>query len=1030
MSSSDHKRGRKGARSLTRLTLAVIAAVVLAVAAMFASLIVATGSFRARAQSAQAAEHVVEQTYELQQRVLDVQAGVRGYLLTRDERFLRPYTEARRAIPALTARLESPSLPADQRLWGARLRSAADAYVVGFAAPLRARVKSLDPKDIPVVIGEGESRMDTVREEFGAFTAAQHRRAEAAQAEVETRGRHAVWLAVAGLVGSIVLLVGLGAYLRRSVLRPVRGVAEAATRLAAGDGGVRVPETGIGEVSDLGGAFNAMAAALRARKADAEIERDRLEGILRHSQSVIAVKDLEGRYLVVNRRWEEVNGVAAAQVVGKTDADLVAPELAAQSRAAELEVIRGGTPVEYDSQLGGRFYQTVKVPLTHRDGSIYGTAVMSQDITDRKRALAEALEASRSKSEFLANMSHEIRTPLNGVIGMTELLLTTALDTEQRGYVETASASGEALLSVINDILDFSKIEAGKLELDSHDFDLRDAVEQVCEMVAPQAHGKGLELLTWIDDDVPSIAHGDRGRIAQVLTNLVANAVKFTAAGEVAVRVRVHESDDETALVGFEVTDTGIGVAPDALSRLFDSFSQADTSTTRRYGGTGLGLAISRQLTTLMGGEIGAESAPGAGSTFRFTARLGLARSAREPRRGAIVLPPGLPVLIVDDNATNRAILEAYLGSGGLHVEVAASALDALAVMHGAARNGRPFELVILDGHMPDMDGFDLAAAIRAAPSLRHAHLVMLTSSGDQRAVAEEAGIEHYLTKPVRRARLLEVIADALGTASAERPAGLEPPVAARRAADGRRVLVAEDNPVNQLVIERMLQQRGFDVDVAEHGHQALAMLASNGYEAVFMDCQMPQLDGYETTAAIRETERSDERLPIIAMTAHAMKGDRERCLAAGMDDYLSKPVRGDELDAALHRWLGTPPAATDATPESAATEVDQLIDASRMRTFRDDYTDVAPQLVDLFATTTPPLIEEMSGALEAGEVEELRRAAHKLKGSCQNIGATFMATLCRTLEDGAADPERAVADLRAAFPATEAAIRRELVPC
>jgi PAS domain S-box-containing protein len=1018
---------RHGQRSLTRLTLAVIAAVLVAVAAMFASLIVATRSFQDRAESAHAVEELIHHTYELEQRVLEVQTGLRGYLLTHDERLLRPFAAARNVIPGLAAELES-SASAAQRQRAARLHAAIDEYVVEFAEPLRVRGATMDAREIAVRIADGETRMDVVRTRFAAFADVERRRAKAAQAGVERRGRRAITMAIGGFGGSILLLVGLAIYLRRSVLRPVRGVAEAAQRLAAGDRSARVPDVGLGEVALLGGAFNAMADALRAREGELELERDRLAGILRHSTTVIAVKDLEGRYLIVNRRWEEVNGAAAADVIGRTDADLTSPALAAQSRAAELEVIRSGTPVEYENQIGERVYQTVKVPLSHRDRSVYGTAVMSLDITDRKQALAEAVEASRSKSEFLANMSHEIRTPLNGVIGMTELLLATDLDAEQRGYAETASGSGEALLSVINDILDFSKIEAGKLELDSHDFDLRDAVEQVCEMMAPQAHGKGLELLTWIDDDVPATVRGDRGRLRQVLTNLVGNAVKFTAEGEVTVRVRLAEPGERTALLRFDVTDTGIGVDRTALLRLFDSFSQADTSTTRRYGGTGLGLAISRQLTSLMGGEIGAQSVPGEGSTFHFTTRVGLPGAARVPRAPAFELPAGLPVLVVDDSATNRSILDAYLRSSGLLVEVAESGPQALAVMHGAARNGVPFELVVLDCNMPDMDGLELAAAIRAAPSLRGARLVMLTSSGDERSAANEVGIAQYLTKPVRRARLLETIADALGTG---RPESAPAAVPERQSRSSRPILVAEDNPVNQLVIQRMLEQRGFAVDVAEHGRQALAMLATRSYVALFMDCQMPELDGYETTAAIRKRERSGDRLPIVAMTANAMKGDRDRCLAAGMDDYLSKPIRTEELDAALHRWTGTrpvPPAATRAAAPAEA--VDQLIDASRMRTFRDDYADVAPQLVELFATTTPPLVEEMSAALDRDDADELGRAAHKLKGSCQNIGATFMASLCRRLETGAPDPRRAIADLEAAFPPTEAAIRRELEPC
>jgi two-component system sensor histidine kinase/response regulator len=1020
----------KRSLSITRLTLMVTGAILVVVVAMFAAMIAGSSSLHQESTRARSAERLVDATNDLRVSVADVQAGLRGYLATGEERFLAPYDRGRRAIPGVMATIEASE--DDPRHLGliAELRAATTAYVQGFAEPMRAHAGAMTRAELAVGLAEGERRMNVIRQGAATLMAAERRESRAGSAGIDRLAERTTLTGWVALVVSVVLLAGFAIYLRRSVLGPVLYTASAAQRLAAGDRGVRVPETGIGEVARLGAAFNAMAEALHAREEDLGLERDRLAGILRHSPSAISVKDLDGRYLIVNRRWEEVARRRAADVLGRTDAELFTPEQSAQGRASELEVIRSGMPLEYENVIDDRTYQTVKVPLAHRDGAIYGTAVMSSDITDRKRALAEAVEASRSKSEFLANMSHEIRTPLNGVIGMTELLLATSLDTEQRAYATTAASSGDALLSVINDILDFSKIEAGKLELDTHDFDLREAVEQICEMIAPQAHGKGLELLAWIDDDVPSAVRGDRGRLGQVLTNLAANAVKFTAAGEVAVRVRLHDADGATALVGFEVLDTGIGVEPEALDGLFESFSQADTSTTRRHGGTGLGLTISRQLATLMGGDIQAESIPGEGSTFRFTVRLRLPQGdAPAPRRPAVALPVGTHVLVVDDNATNRAILDVYLRSRELRVETAASGREALALMHGASRNGMPFELVVLDCHMPEMDGFDLAAAIRDAPSLRDARLVMLTSSGDQRGAARDVGIEHYLTKPVRRERLLETVAEALagrGAAPAAEPlAAPEAPVAA---AGQVAVLVAEDNPVNQLVIERMLQRRGIEVDVAATGREALVMLRRRAYAAVFMDCQMPDLDGYETTAAIREGERDGERLPIIAMTAHAMKGDRERCIAAGMDDYISKPVRSEVVDDTLERWAGiVRPAAPLRSAARSVEPVDQLIDAARMRTFRQDYADVAGQLVDLFSSSTPPLVAELRAAVERDDHDEVRRAAHKLKGSCQNIGATFMATLCRALETGTQDPHRAVADLDAAFVPTEAAIRREL---
>jgi CheY-like chemotaxis protein/HPt (histidine-containing phosphotransfer) domain-containing protein len=425
----------------------------------------------------------------------------------------------------------------------------------------------------------------------------------------------------------------------------------------------------------------------------------------------------------------------------------------------------------------------------------------------------------------------------------------------------------------------------------------------------------------------------------------------------------------------------------------------------------------------MMGGELCAESIPGEGSTFRFTLRLGRPEGRARARRAPLRVPEGLSALIVDDNATNREIVAAYLGGHGARVEEAESGGDALAAMHAACRAGTPFELVVLDFNMPGMDGLELARAIRRAPSLRGARLVMLTSSGDNRRAAREAGVEHVLTKPVRRARLLAGVAEALGDAVvATEP--VEP--LALPAARGTRLLVADDNAVNRLVIEGMLRARGVASDAAENGHEALVLIAQHEYATVFMDCQMPELDGYAATAAIRASERRSggPRLPIVAMTAHAMAGDRERCLAAGMDDYLSKPLRPAELDRVLADWLGTG-APAEAAP-IASDPIEGLLDEARMATFRADYADIAGRLADLFAESTPELLKSLRAAHDEGDDEALRRAAHKLKGSCQNVGATFMATLAASVEQGD-DIAEALAGLEQAFEPTRAALRAAL---
>jgi two-component system, sensor histidine kinase and response regulator len=1007
-------------RGLSRPTGAAFALVIILITGTFGALVLNIRGLNDDAQNALRAERILGQSNAAERALVDVETGLRGYLLTGDSDYLEPYEAGRLHYASHLDSMRMLVRDPAQRARLAELRRDADTYVERYAVPLRA---SRGEAGLEPAVAEGKHRLDVLREQFDDFNRAETALIDARRDRTATSSRRSVLLAAAGATGSALVLILLALYLQRSILAPVRRVAIAARRLASGRRDARVPLGGRGEVALLAESFNGMADTLTAREEDLRVAGDRLDGILEHATALISVKDVDGRYLIVGRRWQEETGLSADDVLGRTDAELLPGRHAAPSRAADLQVVRTGELLEYEREAitadGTRSFLTVKFPLKDAAGDVYAVATMATDVSERNRALAEAVEASRSKSEFLANMSHEIRTPLNGVIGMTELLLQTELAPEQREYAQTAASSGEALLGVINDILDFSKIEAGKLELDSHEFDLREAVEDVCEMLAPQAHGKGLELTAFIDDDVPATVSGDRGRLRQVVTNLVSNAVKFTHRGDVSVRVEVVERGAGESKLRFEIADSGIGIDPASLDTLFESFSQADTSTTRRYGGTGLGLAISRQLVQLMGGDITVTSEPSVGSTFSFAVRF--PEGLPIARRGAVEVREGLKVLVVDDNATNRAIVEAYLASSGARCEQAVSGAEALTLMHAAARGGTPFEVVVLDAQMPEMDGLDLAAAIGQAPSLRSARLVMLTSTGDHRGRARELGIEAYLTKPVRRGRLLATVAD-----QACEPEPATPALAT--APEGLRVLVAEDNPVNQLVIETMLFKRGFTVDIAGDGAEALAKLAHGRYAAVFMDCQMPNVDGYEATARIRAQERVEERLPVIAMTAHAMAGDRERCLAAGMDDYLSKPLRPELLDEVLERWLGvTVPEIADDEADDRDEAIDALIDSARMRTFREDYPDIVEQLLQLFVDSTPELLEELRAAVDGGDADERRRAAHKLKGSCQNIGATFMATLCLELERDEVDPVATLAQLDDAFLSTQAALRREL---
>jgi PAS domain S-box-containing protein len=856
-----------------------------------------------------------------------------------------------------------------------------------------------------------------------------------------------LWLALLCILVSIAPSL----FFARRLSRPINILDNVTQRVAAGDLTANVEITTGDELERLGDSFNTMTEAIRVSREELIASREYTNNIITSMNDALFVIDPNGLIETVNRAALSLLGYREEEIVGSAAWKILSGngrrERKPFSEKGPTELVEKGFISNYETSLCAKNGRMIPVILSgsvmhSADGEIQGTVCVALDITERKqteealkRAKEDAVAANIAKSQFLANMSHEIRTPMNGVLGMIELLLNSHLNEKQRHFAEAVRTSGETLLEIINSILDLSKIEAGKIELEAIHFDLHELVEDTVEMVAERAHRKGIELVFEVQDDVPAALTGDPARIRQILINLLSNAVKFTEKGEVVLKVKKEEDHDEECKLFFSIRDTGIGIVPGMRKALFEPFTQADGSTTRKYGGTGLGLAIAKQLTELMGGNIDYDGEPGKGSTFWFAIKLRKQHKITEP------LPimsgfSGLRVLIVVDNETSRVILRNKLSAWGIACKEAQNSLDALRTLRTSNKEGKPYHIAMLDLRMPHLDGLELARTIKKDPLISAVHLILLVPANAQ-SDAEKRGhpyIARYVSKPVRPSRMYDALLSITGVShgnifdisTSQQDDLLKP--------DTRfdaRILVAEDNPVNQEVARAMLTSLGCRVDISSNGLQAIEAVSCTPYDLIFMDCQMPEIDGFEATAEILRRERSNGRaahVPIVALTAHAIKGDRERCLSAGMDDYLTKPFRQDQLSDVLMRWLShkirkvpalvgecewktscenTLPSLpheedrrpASGKPETPSTPIDYTFLNQIEVLQKPGAPDILSRVLSIFLEKSQELMQNLRDGIAAGDAVTVQRSAHSLKSSSANVGALELSSLLKEME-------------------------------